>query len=649
MLSLVPSAAAQADDAAPATAKITRYGGSDRYETSLLIAEAVAAEAGGTLDEVVLVSGRNWTDAVVAAPLAGHLGAAVLATPPNQLRADAAAFLERTGVSTVRLIGADSDTDGVGPTVVSGLNRLGITTIRTSSSDPYTTAAQVAVTIGPPGEMGDLGATAVVASGEVFADALVAGAFAARGKHPVLLTPAHELHDSAASYLRNLQVEHVVLMGGTGALSVDVEASIRALGIEVTRLAGATRYDTAVKAAELTTGRYSGDCFSTRRAGLARARVPFDSFSAGPLLGRLCAPLLLADPRSIPDDTAAYLDSIRQSTAKAGHDSIDLRVFGGDAAVSQAAIDEYAAPTAESEASGVTCDIELGKKPSVLLGGRFARTPAWSPDCSRIAYVDEEEALWTAKPDGSDRKRLTGGFARDEEDSWPAWSPDGTRIAFSRLGEAKIHKGDLVNHIYVINADGTGEVQLTDSLTGDSKPAWSPDGERIAFERNDPEAATGSPPQREKFVVVMDADGGNKTELRRGGFVETDPIWSPDGQYITHWLSNAPAIMRADGTDHQVLPIDRGLNVRMTWSPNGGMLALVDIEYLEDNTRIRYRLIVVASDGTGLRTVLSYSGSLDEHLVINVPQWSPDGRSILFERVKNTGGTRQAFVAAVPD
>ena len=55
----------------PADLDASRYGGADRYATSLLVAEAVAAHAGGSLDSVVLVSGRNWTDAVGAAPLAG--------------------------------------------------------------------------------------------------------------------------------------------------------------------------------------------------------------------------------------------------------------------------------------------------------------------------------------------------------------------------------------------------------------------------------------------------------------------------------------------------------------------------------------------------------------------------------------------------
>ena len=135
-------------------------------------------------------------------------------------------------------------------------------------------------------------------------------------------------------------ISHVVLMGGTAALSDSVERSVEDLGIEVSRVAGATRYDTAVKAAELVDGRYSDaagrPCFASGIIGVARARVPFDSFSAAPLLGRLCAPLVLADPGRIPLDTADFLDAARET-----RDSVGLQVFGGDAAVSQAAIDTY--------------------------------------------------------------------------------------------------------------------------------------------------------------------------------------------------------------------------------------------------------------------------------------------------------------------
>ena len=157
----------------------------------------------------------------------------------------------------------------------------------------------------------------------------------------------------------------------------------------MTRLAGTTRYDTAVKAAELVTGLYDStagaDCFATDTIGLARARVPFDSFSAAPLLSRLCAPLVLADPKQIPADTAAYLDGARETNA-----TVDLRVFGGSAAVSQAAIDTYLAgdddgkpDDDESDATQAvpvglptgTCGGSVDDEPSELLDSDDAQDP----------------------------------------------------------------------------------------------------------------------------------------------------------------------------------------------------------------------------------------------------------------------------------
>ncbi|MCY3892838.1 MAG: cell wall-binding repeat-containing protein [Acidimicrobiaceae bacterium] len=341
---MLPIASAGAAES-PADVDIERYGGSDRYATSLLAAKAVAETRGGKLDEIVLVSGKNWTNAVLGAPLAGQLGGAVLATPPSHLRDDAAAFLRTAGVKNVWIVRADTDVEPVSIDVDFALLDLGIEITRVSGPDHYEVAAHLAISrssSSAPGRMGSLGRTAIVASGEVFADGLVASAFAARGPHPILLNPRDGLHDHVRNALNSINgLEHVALMGGEAALSAQVESSIKSLGLRVTRLAGATRFETASKAAELVVGRYDDDCFSDGRVGLARARVPFDSFSAGPLLARLCAPLLLTNPKSIPNATAAYLDKTRQSAAAGGSESIDLHVFGGDAAVSHTAIDKY--------------------------------------------------------------------------------------------------------------------------------------------------------------------------------------------------------------------------------------------------------------------------------------------------------------------
>ncbi len=649
---VLPAAAAGAAENDGSGVSITRFGGADRYETSLQVAEAVAADAGDSLSSVVLVSGRRWTDAVVAAPVAGALGAPVLMTPPDELRADALEFLLRVGVTNVLVVGPDASGGGHGPgrgvgaRVLDALGEAGISAERVAGEDRFGTGVAAAVRV-TPGDMGELGRTAVIASSEVFADALVAGPFAARGIHPVLLTPPGELHADVAGYLSEADIEHVVLMGGIAALSESVEQSVKDLGIEVSRIAGSTRYDTAVKAAELVDGRYSDTagqaCFDDSALGLARARVPFDSFSAAPLLGRLCAPLVLADPAQIPPDTATYLDAGREANP-----SVDLRVFGGDVAVSQAAIDAYirgedAAEPEEAEGEDDeaeeeadvdvlpvgTCGGAIDDEPVQLVPSTNAEDPAWSPDCSRLVYT-QDSTLWTVSNDGTDAQELVhfdGAYLYSA-----VWSPDGTRIAYVRGRNDE--NGNWMSHIWTVNVDGSHNNQRTEGDVADRWPAWSPDGNKIAFERE-----TGSGRDEEgnrldsdRHIVVMTSYGNKPRTLNEGGAWERSPAWSPDGSQLAFWRDGFVTVSDTGGSNerriHAAVYFDGGLS----WSPDGTRIAFVR------GDRCRTSVVIADIDGPDEEVVV------DEGLLTLAPRWSPDGQRIAFHTIDDEGKHRTYVV-----
>ena len=630
---LTPVAAA-AVDADLADVTLTRYGGADRYATSLLVAEAVATDAGGSLDSVVLVSGLSWHEAVVAASVAGQLGAPVLMTPPTEVRADALEFLQRVGASDVLLVsaGAHTQTRSISSSVASALESAGLDVEWVGGADQYETGVEVARRAGTAGTLGDFGPTAIVASGEVFADALVAGPLSARGRHPVLLSPQARLDSSVEAYLSEAGIRHVVLMGGTAALSPAVENSIGALGISVSRMAGATRYDTAIKTARLMAEHSDGSCFGGSAVGLARARVPFDSFSAAPLLARRCAPLVLSDPGAIPTETAAFLDGARQAD---GVTELRLTVFGGDAAVSQAAIESYLAgeTTGETETTA-----EPTREPTVLPAGTCGGSstdedvriagptsstgaPAWSPDCTYIAF-QEQGALWTARPDGSGKRRVLaapGGGAFIDE---PAWSPDGKKIAYSR---PNFFTEPWTSYIFVVNVDGSGNTQLTNGEVFDESPSWSPDGSRIVFSRETGREVleSGGILSGSRSIVTMDAGTGrNRTALASGRFYS--PRWSPEGTRIAYVKSDQLGVVDIDGTNARILT-GGAHNAGLAWSPDGTQIAYVSGDNRESDIRI------IEVDGIRSFQLTNVPGPEVE------PAWSPDGERIAYGTFQHEG------------
>ena len=249
--------------------------------------------------------------------------------------------------------------------------------------------------------------------------------------------------------------------------------------------------------------------------------------------------------------------------------------------------------------------------------------------------------------DGTGRIQLTD----DETDSTePVWHPDGDKIAFSSYR-------DRVSGIDVVNADGSGRVRLADGF----RPAWSPNGSLIAFSSVDGDSSN---------IYVMNADGSGRRQVIQDEDYAEEPTWSPDGNKIAFTL------YRSDGSHVYVVDLDGSNRTRISdgpghhtgpvWSPDGTRIAYATYD-LTNNSSGDY---LVNADGSSTPCKSRpapcagiYIGDADgsEPIMLHRAQpfyepcayvralaWSPDGNRIAFDAgtLRSAYGCNNGYVRA---
>ena len=246
----------------------------------------------------------------------------------------------------------------------------------------------------------------------------------------------------------------------------------------------------------------------------------------------------------------------------------------------------------------------------------------------QIAFVsnrDGDKDIYVMDTDGGNLRRLTNNSDGDGD---PVWSPDGKRIAFKsdRDGHVNVH-GWPTHDIYVMDADGSNQQNLTNNPADDWDPSWSPDGKRIAFtSRRD------GPFNFE--VYVMDADGSNLQNLTNNPRDDRNPSWSPYGAHIVfsarrkgHFenkfsITHEVYVMNVDGENQRRLTENRNNDWDPVWSPDGKRIAF---EADRKGNLEKFDIYVMDADGGNQHNLTqhrAWDGS---------PSWSPDGARIVFD------------------
>jgi Tol biopolymer transport system component len=219
----------------------------------------------------------------------------------------------------------------------------------------------------------------------------------------------------------------------------------------------------------------------------------------------------------------------------------------------------------------------------------------------------------------------------DQEVAHFAWAPEGSAIVavLIRVNAVLGRSG-----MFVIEADGTGERELTGLPGGAQEPDWSANG-RIAFRNS---LGFG-----ESDLYTIRADG---TDLRRITAESGDhlqPRWSPDGQRILYVRATDDVrqlmVVNADGTGRTVVSPSPAFGAR--WSPDGTRIAYDDGTYVW----------IVNADGSGLRSLIPTCAGVCASKPFVFPEWSPDGRKVAFSssanvHIMNVDSSREITILA---
>ena len=273
----------------------------------------------------------------------------------------------------------------------------------------------------------------------------------------------------------------------------------------------------------------------------------------------------------------------------------------------------------------------------VLTCGDVSQIFAKAPKTPKILFTstrDGNREVYIMNPDGSEQVNLTQHPATDLQ---AVWSPTGEQILF-----VSDRQGTRVRDLYVMDANGSNVRRVFKRKTGAWRgtPTWSPDGERFVYESKDWD--------RFKFGLYLGTFGEENVDALPYG---NSPAWSPDGSEIACSAPHEPDYrltfinVRTRKTEHplstkvlqwQFEPSWSATRDRLAFAGNRHPLPVILDKELHNAWKAKQVIFIVNRDGTGLRQLVEEVGPYAEYPVL-----SPDGSEVLYTQELN--GHSQIF------
>ncbi len=233
-------------------------------------------------------------------------------------------------------------------------------------------------------------------------------------------------------------------------------------------------------------------------------------------------------------------------------------------------------------------------------------------------YINKDNIGYLAKAGPNEGIGYTNGVAIKLKLRSPSWSPDGRQVVY----EKQDWKPRVQNQL-LYSWDPNYEYRYTDVF-----PGFASDGKLVITEKND-----------NSSIAVLDADGSNKKRIYNAdGGAAFYPNWSPDGQWVVFGYGGYLQSRKTQGAKIMMVKRDgTELKDLTDGEPNAGFPS-----FSVDGKKIVYRVFGAKDYGLRIMNIADRSVKVLTTDYDNLPDWSPDGKKILFTR-KHDGNNFDIF------